>query len=203
MLDSTLRPIIDPPLQKFAALFKGGFITGNHITLIGFLFGLTACAAAFVQFYIIAFILTILNRFCDGLDGAVARARGEQSDFGGYLDILLDFIIYAGFPLSFALGLDTLSALQACAFILFSFICSGVSFLAYAIIAGARKMQTTAQGQKSFFYAKGLMEGTETILFLLLLCLIPQHFIILCCVFGTLCILTGLARIHMAYHVFK
>ena len=198
MLDTTLRPIIDPPLQKFAALFKHGFITGNYITVTGFIFGLTACAAVCAQLYALAFILIILNRLCDGLDGAVARARNESSDFGGYLDILLDFMIYAGFPFAFALGLGNLVAIQAAAFILFSFICSGVSFLAYAIIAAKRDMQTTAQGQKSFFYSKGLMEGTETILFLLLLCVMPQNFVILCCVFGMLCILTGLARIHMA-----
>jgi phosphatidylglycerophosphate synthase len=136
------------------------------------------------------------------LDGAVARVKGQSSDLGGYLDILLDFLIYAGFPLAMALGIGTIESISAASFLLFSFIGSGVSFLAYAIIAAKRGQETDQQGKKSFFYSNGLMEGTETIIFLCLLCLLPQYFVILCCVFGTLCLITTAMRIHMAYQVF-
>lgn len=203
MLDAILRPIIDPPLQKIAAFFSDTPITANHITIIGFGLGVLACLTAYTQIYGLALGFLILNRLCDGLDGAVARARGESSDFGGYLDITLDFLIYAGFPLAMALGIFTLPAMTSAAFVLFAIITTGVSFLAYAIIAAKRGIETDQQGKKTFYFSNGLMEGTETIIFLCLLCLLPQYFVILCCVFGTLCLLTTAMRIHMAYQVFK
>ena len=43
----------------------------------------------------------LLNRLCDGLDGAVARL-GTPTDLGAFLDITLDFLFYAGIPLAFA-----------------------------------------------------------------------------------------------------
>jgi len=203
MLDSYIRPLIDPPLHKIAAFFKNGPLHANIVTITGFFFGVMACIAAANHLYFAALFLLIFNRLCDGLDGAVARIRNESSDFGGYLDITLDFFIYAGFPFSFAMGLGTIEAMQAGAFVLFSIITTGVSFLAYAIIAAKRNMETSHQGKKSFYFSNGLMEGTETIIFLCLLCLLPQYFVILCCVFGGLCLLTTAMRIHMAYHVFK
>lgn len=203
MLDSTARKIIDPPLNKIAAfLSKFGF-TGTSITFIGFGFGVIACVFAMLHFYIFALLFLILNRVCDGLDGAVARDRGKASDFGGYIDIVLDFFIYAGFPFFMALGLNAAHDYMASSFVVFAMITTGVSFLAYAAIAAKREMVTTAQGKKSFYFSRGLMEGTETIIFLCLLCLLPHYFTILCFTFGTLCLITTVMRIHMAYQVFK
>ncbi|HIA67209.1 TPA: CDP-alcohol phosphatidyltransferase family protein [Candidatus Poribacteria bacterium] len=50
--------------------------------------------------YLVALIFWILNWFFDGLDGAIARAHQRQTDLGGYLDTLSDFIIYAAIPIS-------------------------------------------------------------------------------------------------------
>jgi phosphatidylglycerophosphate synthase len=200
MLDGIIRPIIDPPLNTIATRFP---LTGNTVTIIGFLFGVCACMCAIQSFYIPALGLIILNRLCDGLDGAVARARDEASDFGGYLDIMLDFIIYAGFPLSMALSINTIESYQAVAFTLFAIVTTGVSFLAYAIIAAKKNLETTQQGKKSFFFSNGLMEGTETIIFLCLLCVFPHYFVETCLLFGTLCLMTTALRIRMAHHDFK
>lgn len=203
MLDSKIRPIIDPPLNWFALMFQNSKIAGTHITLFGFAMGIAACGFAFAQDYIWALAFLILNRLCDGLDGPVARAKGQESDFGGYLDILCDFIIYAGFPLAFGLGIGTIESITASAFVLFSIIGTGVSFLAYAIICAKRSIDTDQQGRKTFYFSNGLMEGTETILYMILLCLFPNYFVLICTVFGVLCILTTLMRIRMAYVFFK
>jgi len=204
MLDSMLRPIIDPPLNMMATLLKKTPVTGNLLTVMGFGYGIVACLAIAFSFPIVALIFLILNRICDGLDGAVARAKGQASDFGGYLDIVLDFFIYAGFPLAAAFGIGGEGALLIAAFVLFSIITTGVSFLAYAIIAAKRGMDDNAhQGKKSFFFSNGLMEGTETIIFLILLCILPMYFIEIGFVFGVLCLLTTLLRIKMAYTVFS
>lgn len=203
MLDAFARTISDPPLNKAGNFIAQTGLSANTMTVLGFGFGVTACVSAMTHYYIIAFICLLINRLFDGLDGAVARANNNASDFGGYLDIVLDFFIYAGFPFLFAVGLNNTPDLMASSFVIFAIVTTGVSFLAYAIIAAKRDMTTAHQGKKSFYFSNGLMEGTETIIFMLLLCLVPQYFAMLCVTFGILCLITTVLRVHMAYQVFK
>lgn len=53
-----------------------------------------------------------------GIDGLVARVSGQQTDFGGYLDILCDFVVYAAIPIGLGTNgffpLKILSALPFC-----------------------------------------------------------------------------------------
>src|SRR5262249_14517713 len=132
------------------------------------------------------------NRLMDGLDGAVARRSGP-TDLGGFLDIVLDFIFYAGFPFFFAVGRPE-AALPA-AFLAFSFVGTGGSFLAFAAIAARRGLQTEARGRKSLYYLGGLTEGTETIALFVTVCLLPDYFAVLAWAFGGLCWLTTAVRI--------
>src|SRR5262245_33342796 len=104
----------------------------------------------------------------DGLDGAVARHRGP-TDLGGYLDVLLDFLFYAGVPFFFAIGRPD-DALPA-AFLVFSFVGTGSSFLAFAAVAARRGIATEARGRKSIYYLGGLTEGAETIVAFVAVCL--------------------------------
>ena len=66
-----------------------------------------------------ALCLILLSRFCDGLDGTIARQLGV-TDRGAFLDISLDFLFYSWIPLSFALH-DAQNAL-APTFLIFSFV---------------------------------------------------------------------------------
>ncbi len=59
-------------------------------------------------------------------------------------------------------------------------------------------METRSRGEKSLYFTAGLMEGTETILFLLLLVLWPVVFAPLAWVFGGLCLVTAVARVLLA-----
>ncbi len=134
----------------------------------------------------------LASRLADGLDGAVARAS-QRTDFGGYLDITADFLFYGAIPLAFVLA-DPAGNGAAGAFLLASFYFNGASFLGFAILAAKRGLESRERGLKSFFFSGGLLEGTETILFFVLLCLYPG----LCAngwVFGALCFATGGLRI--------
>jgi len=71
-----------------------------------------------------------MGRLADGLDGELARLRGP-SDAGAFLDITLDFIFYALFPLGFAFADPAANALPA-AVLVASFVGTGASFLAFA-----------------------------------------------------------------------
>lgn len=200
MLDRAARQIIDPPLNRLGrALASRGF-TADGVTLIGLALGLLAALAIWSGAFGLALVLILLSRLADGLDGAVARAT-RKTDFGGYLDIAADFLFYGAVPLAFVL-FDPAQNGVAGAFLLTSFYVNGTSFLGFAILAEKRGMETSAQGQKSLYYSNGILEGTETILFFVLLCLFPQAFPILAWIFGALCFATAILRVHAARTIF-
>lgn len=198
MLDSTLRPLIDPPLDALGAWMARLGLSANSITVLGFLMGAGACIAIVAGYFWMALGLVLANRLADGLDGAVARRNGT-TDLGGYLDIVLDMIFYSGVPFAFVLHAPV-NALPA-SFLIYSFVGTGGSFLAYAAIAAKRGESTRQHGVKSMYYSFGLMEGTETVAFFVAFCLFPGYFAPMAWVFGTLCWVTAAGRILMAtYH---
>src|SRR4029453_12749984 len=101
--------------------------------------------------------------------GAVARAT-QRTDLGAFLDITLDFFVYAAVPLGFAAWSPHANALPA-AFLLASFVANGSAFLAFSTMAEKRGITTTRQGRKSIYYLAGIAEGFETIAFMIAFCL--------------------------------
>jgi phosphatidylglycerophosphate synthase len=201
MLDSAMRRLIDPPLNAAGRALARRGVTPDAVTLAGLGFGLVMAAMIAGGAGALALLPLALSRLADGLDGAVARATAK-TDFGGYLDITCDFIFYGAIPLAFALREPDANALPA-AFLLATFYINGASFLGFALLAERRGLTTQAQGEKSLYYSAGLLEGTETIIFFALLCLLPQHFAPLAWAFGALCLVTTAARILLAARVFR
>ncbi|GAB4471973.1 CDP-alcohol phosphatidyltransferase family protein [Erythrobacter tepidarius] len=200
MLDARLRPLIDPPLSRAGAFLAGLGVTANALTFAGLALGLAGAAAiAFGQIGW-GLALIIANRLIDGLDGAVARARGP-TDLGGYFDILADFAFYVSVPLGFGVR-DPANQLPALVLVA-SFILTAVSFLAFAVIAAKRGVTTEAHGKKSFFYSTGLAEGTETIAVFIAMCLWPAWFAALAYGYAALCGLTVFQRSALAVSVFS
>ncbi|WP_341904594.1 CDP-alcohol phosphatidyltransferase family protein [Sandarakinorhabdus limnophila] len=200
MLDARLRPLIDPPLNALGRVLADLGVTANAITSIGILLGIGAGALLAQGQFTLALVVIIVNRLLDGLDGPVARITGP-TDFGGYLDIVADFVFYLAVPLGFGLAApaNLIPALVlACCFGL-----TGISFLAFAAIAGKRGMETSAHGKKSFFYNTGLAEGTETIVVFILFCLWPAHFPTIALTYASLCIVTVIQRTAAAWAAFK
>ncbi|MEM7044913.1 MAG: CDP-alcohol phosphatidyltransferase family protein [Pseudomonadota bacterium] len=200
MLDARVRPLIDPPLARLAsAAVKAGW-TADGVTLMGFVIGLLAVPAIAFEAYWLGLAFILMNRLADGLDGAIARIT-EKTDRGGFLDIALDFIFYSSVPFAFALA-DSFSNALPAAFLIFSFIGTGCSFLAYAIMAEKQGLSTDIRGQKSLYYLGGLTEGTETIGLFVLACLLPAWFPALAWIFGTLCWITTATRVHAGWRTF-
>jgi phosphatidylglycerophosphate synthase len=200
VLDARIRRAIDPVLDGLGRLLARAGLGANAITVLGFLIGTGAWGALAAGAHLLALALILGNRLADGLDGAVARRNGT-TDLGGYLDIVLDFIFYAGVPFFFAVGQPD-DALPA-AFLAFSFVGTGGSFLAFAAIAAKRGLNTDLRGRKSIYYLGGLTEGTETIVLFVLICLLPDHFALLAWSFGGLCWLTTLGRMGSAILAFR
>lgn len=191
MFDARLRPLIDPPLNAVGRILARSGITANQVTLAGMGVGLGGAGAIADRQYWLALALVIISRLLDGLDGALARATAK-SDFGGYLDIVCDFAFYVSVPVGFgfadAANLPFALVLVAC------FTVTGISFLAFAVLAAQRGLETRAHGEKSFFYNTGLAEGTETIAFFVAMCAWPGGFPVLAAVFSGLCVLTVVQR---------
>ena len=148
MFDPYIRPYIHYILNPIGKYLSKHHISANTLTILGFFSGLLAMFCISQQQYSIALAWLIANRLFDGLDGAVARQH-PLHDFGGFLDIVCDFIIYAGIIFAFALANP--SHALAASFLIFSFIGPITSFLAYAILAAKQHKTTNRCGRKSFF----------------------------------------------------
>jgi phosphatidylglycerophosphate synthase len=201
MLDATNQRYIARPLDLGGHALARTRITANAITLFGAILAIPLVFALATGNYGLALILLALNRLLDGLDGAVARAT-RRSALGGYLDIVADYVFYAGVPLGFALASPSDNALAAAA-LLGSFLLTCSSFLAYAALAAQTGVGAEPDRPKSFFYSRGLMEGTETIAFFIAMMLWPSRFTLLAWVFAALCVLTALQRSAIAVRRFR
>ena len=195
MFDAKLRPLIDPPLNRLGSALARRGVIANAITFLGLALGLAGAAAISVGYFSAGLGLILANRLLDGLDGAVARANGPTV-LGGYFDIVADFAFYVSVPLGF--GLVDPANTQAALVLVASFVLTGVSFLAYAVIAAERGARTDAHGRKSFYYSTGLAEGGETIAVFIAFALFPAWFVPLAYAYAALCVLTVFQRSALA-----
>ena len=198
MFDAKLKPVLDPLLVHTAKLCLRFGLTANMLTVTGFVIGLICGVLICAEAYGWALAALLLNRICDGLDGSVARLT-QTTDFGGYLDIVCDFLFYAFVPFCFALSHPEQAA--AAAFLMLSFVGTGTTFLAYAILNAKQKAANARQlgRTKSFAYLGGLTEGTETIAVFVVILLYPAYFTLFAMLFGFLCWLTTGYRIYVTW----
>ena len=201
MFDAAILPTQNRLLRRPAAWLAGRGVTADALSLLGLLVGIAAAVAIAERHFLVGLLAILLNRTLDGLDGAVARVAGP-TDRGAFVDIAFDFFFYALVPAAFALAEPDAHALAA-AFLLLSFVGTGSSFLAFAVIAAKRGSVATAFPTKGIFYLGGLTEGTETILAFTMMCLWPAGFALIAWIFGALCLLTAAMRWYWGWQQFS
>lgn len=182
--DPLARPLLNvPPLA---------------LSVAGLLLGVGAAVALWQQAYLVGFALWFLNRVFDGLDGTVARSLGVQSDFGGYLDIVIDFVVYAAIPVGLALGRPSEAVTLSLIFLLVTFYVNGASWMYLAAILEKRNL---SRGDKltTITMPTGIIGGTETILFYTVFIFFPAHLVWLFSLMGLLILVTILQRLAWAY----
>ncbi|MGR2739003.1 CDP-alcohol phosphatidyltransferase family protein [Billgrantia sp. Q4P2] len=202
MLDRWTMPLTQAPLSLIAKWLMAWEVRPDRVTLAAFVIGMLSLPLLAMEWYAAALVAILLNRLGDGVDGALARLTGRASDAGGFLDIGLDFVFYAAVVLGFALA-DPASNALAAAFLLFAFIGTGTSFLAFAIMATRHGLERPRFQQKAFYYLHGLTEGTETILAFVLFCLLPNHFALLATLFAMACLITTTTRLWGGYRTLR
>ncbi len=165
MLDGPLRPAKE---RLLAPLTRGPLAAVPPLALSLLALGgaIGAAVAAWQQFALVAVALWLLCRLADGLDGLVARHQGTASDRGGLVDIVFDTIGYAVIPIGLAAGIDTRAAWIIVAVLLATFYVNAVSWTYLAALLEKRAVGATATGAStSTIMPRGLVEGTETIVF--------------------------------------
>lgn len=196
MLDAPLRRLKDRLGAPLAQRLSG--VSPIVITVVALVTGLLAAWFAFTQSYFVAFGFWILNRVLDGLDGLLARLHNKQSDFGGYVDILTDFIVYAALPLGLVAGSPSSERYLALAFMLASFYVNTASWMYLAAILEKRAAHD-ADTQTTIVMPAGLIGGFETILAYGIFLLFPTYITILFSIFAALVLITILQRLIWAW----
>jgi phosphatidylglycerophosphate synthase len=105
MFDHTLRLVKERFFVPFCRVVAWSGVTPNGLTLASLVLGV-ACAylASLGDCILLASACWWGGRIFDGLDGTLARLTNQQSEFGGYLDILCDFTVYALVPIGVVVG---------------------------------------------------------------------------------------------------
>ena len=171
----------------------------NWVSWLGFAIGIFAINFLAMGMYGWALFAILLNRFCDAVDGAIARAT-KITNFGVFLDATLDYIFYGGVIWGFALsGAGT--AASAC-FLMFGFSAAACSMLAYSVIAFKVNSKQELNLDNSPFYLAGIAQGSETFVVLVLLCLFPSWFVTLAIILGILSLVKAFSIIVAAYYNF-
>lgn len=164
MLDHRLRVLKDAVLRPLAASLEE--VSPNLITVIAALVGVAAAGAAAMAVYGLALGLWLANRVLDGLDGMVARRSDRQTDYGGYLDIVLDFVVYGAVPIGLYFGAPSHANGVGVILLLGSFYVNAASWLYLAAILEKRQVGAETRGElTAVTMPSGLIGGTETILF--------------------------------------
>lgn len=201
MLDKHVVPLIKPPLANTARWLHNKGISADHVTIVGFFIGLLSIFCIAINQPLAGLVALLLNRLADGIDGELARLQ-TPTDAGAFLDITLDFIFYALFPVGFAIAQPQTNALPA-AVLVASFVGTGASFLAFSSMADKRGINHPDFGYKGLYYLNGLAEGTETIICFVLMCLLPQYFAQIAWVFATICLITAINRVVFGYKTLR
>ncbi|MBI4884648.1 MAG: CDP-alcohol phosphatidyltransferase family protein [Actinobacteria bacterium] len=175
MIDHQLRTTKDR-LAGPAARVITYRIGAGRLTLLSFCAGVGGGVAAGFGLRWQAVVLWLLGRVLDGLDGAVAREGGRQSDLGGYLDMMADTISYAAVPIGIATAQANIGTWSWCAVLLATFYANTMSWTFLAAIAEKRGVGAGATGERTTIHMPaGLVEGAETIVLFVLMLSFPDQ----------------------------
>ncbi len=90
--------LLDPYTVKVARFVYNLGFTADLVTLVNFILGMSAVALIlFLRNYtglVIAAILIFFRNLGDTIDGKIARGSGIKSTYGGFSDIISDWIIF-------------------------------------------------------------------------------------------------------------
>lgn len=199
MFDRQVRRHLAPALEAVGTRLADAGVRPLALTGAGWLAGVGACVAVGFGQWTLGLVLWLVNRLFDGLDGPVARRRGS-TELGGFLDIVADFSIYAGFVVGVAVAVP--EARIAALGLLTAYYVSGTAFLSLSSLIERRGDDLDEDG-RSLRFVGGLAEGTETVVVYVLFCLFPGQATLIAWLFTTAVAITAVQRIGHGVHVLR
>ena len=195
MLDSILRPLKERVLTPLAVA-TGPRVHPMAVTILGFACGISAASFAAHGSSVAALGFWLANRVLDGFDGTLARIQGRQTDIGGYVDILLDFVVYAAIPLGLVIGAPSIPVAIAALAMVGSFYVNAASWMYLSAILERRGTGARARGDlTTVAMPDGLIGGTETIVVYALFFAFPGLLMPLFVVMTVLVLMTVVQRL--------
>lgn len=206
MFDASLRRAKDRIGEPLAAVMRP--VAPELVTLLALLTGLGCALCAALGMGAPSLLLWLLSRGLDGLDGLLARQHNKQSDFGGYLDILLDYVVYAAVPFGLVLGYPSAQNSLALVIMLAAFYVNSASWMMLAAIlekrSAERGRQPTGQhGMTTVVMPAGLVGATESIIAYSLFLLFPGLLAPLYLFFSGLVAVTIIQRLLWAHRTLR
>jgi phosphatidylserine synthase len=164
MFDASLRPLKDRLLRPVSRGLAACRVPPTAITVGACGVGLIAAGFAAVGRPAESVVVWLASRVLDGLDGAVAREADARTDFGGWLDLVLDHVVYAAVPLAVAYRLDDRRTWIAAAVMLGVFYVNTAAWAYLAAVMEKRNAGSEARGETtSVTMPGGVVEGAESI----------------------------------------
>ncbi|WP_106477285.1 CDP-alcohol phosphatidyltransferase family protein [Phytohalomonas tamaricis] len=197
MLDKWFNHLFQPFLRLLARHSIAWRITPTGVTITGFFIGMAALPLLIFDYYQAALATILVNRFMDGLDGALARMLDRASNAGGFLDICLDNIFYASVVTGFALA-NPMHNAPAAVILLAALIGTSSTSLAFSACK-VRWLERPKLSYRTLHYLDELTRGTGKIAFLIAFCLWPAYFVQIAWGFSALCGSVIVARIIGGY----
>ena len=209
MLDNWFsRSKIKKGFEKFVQKIFDKRISANKLTIIGLILGIFSALLIFsskvlhyeLELIILAVIAMSFSFFFDAVDGVIARLE-SPTIFGGILDIFCDRIVEISIIIAI-ISTDPQILMWPGIFLLASIILCITRFL---ISGGVVSIENLEEGKKVIYYRKGLMERSETFIFLLLITFLffgAWRFILLW-IFAVLVFITAILRLKDSYLILK
>jgi phosphatidylglycerophosphate synthase len=158
MIDNVVREQLPRFAGPLLALYTRLGWTPNHVSVLGLVIALAASGSVALGHGWVALGLWWVSRLADGTDGLFARHSGQQSDFGAYLDIVLDMASYGAMVLGFAVAApDFYVQWMAMLFLYILCITS-----ALALGAEETRLGLAPRDDRGLRLGAGLAEGGET-----------------------------------------
>ena len=178
MFDIYMRQVKEGIVKPFLMLVEKHKFSPNYITLASGGLGLIGVAFSALDMRYLAFLFYVLGRILDGLDGVYARSTNQSTDFGGYLDIIVDFTIYGLIPLGVTAAHPEYYAWIALAYLEVTFFVNsaGLFFLSALIEknVSAKKAYGDKKEMTSLKMPPALIEGTESLILFGAIVLFPE-----------------------------
>ncbi|MFW9820390.1 MAG: CDP-alcohol phosphatidyltransferase family protein [Candidatus Thorarchaeota archaeon] len=193
-------------IEKFVKRVFYNKISANQVTILALIIGILSALSIFlsgtliwkVELIISAGILMFISFFFDAIDGALARLE-KSTIFGGILDIFCDRTVEVTIIISI-ISTDPLNLMWPGIFSLGAIVlCISMFLLLGAVI----KEDNLDEVEKVIYYRSGLMERSETFIFLLSITIIVSLRVLLLWIFAGLVFLTAILRLKDAYILLK